>query len=136
MAIQNNLNEEMFSVIGNGKYKVWLDAQGGDFGRTMIVGESNDEMARRISEEVLRVVAGRAKPMDWLIDLNKNTRITSRARKIFVELQKNPMIGKMAFVGASVFVRVTVNFITAASGASSNVRHFAKESEALTWLKK
>jgi hypothetical protein len=72
--------------------------------------------------------------INWLIDLSRMSKTTSKARKILAEASGHPSIRKYAFVGASVFIRTVANFITAAAG-QKNARHFSSEEEALKWIK-
>lgn len=72
--------------------------------------------------------------INWIIDLSGTEKYSSKARKMFSDAVKNTEIIRMAMIGASVFVRVVVNFILARSGVK-NAKHFETEEEALEWLK-
>ena len=56
------------------------------------------------------------------------------ARKIFVQLNRDPRIGKAATLGVNRYTRVLAGFILKASGRD-NVQFFDTEEEAVAWLR-
>lgn len=69
-----------------------------------------------------------------MVDLSRQTKISSGARKQMAEISRPFHVNKFAFIGASVFIRTVANFIMVAAG-QKNAKHFATEEEALKWLK-
>lgn len=127
-------NAQDLITVGKGKYKIWWDEKL-SIGRMVVVGECDEAMAQKISDWTKELLRNRKEGFAMLVDLSQNTKTTSAARKIFAELQHSHRDGtKTAFVGASTLVRITVNFIAGASGASDVMKHFASEADALAWL--
>jgi hypothetical protein len=114
------------------KYKVWWDEEN-QVGRYTGIGDYDKDTALQITQLESALMDKRAQTTNWLIDLGRNTRYSSEARKLFAEEMKHKYVGRMAFIGASVFLRTVVNFVTAVSG-KQDVKHFASEKEALEWL--
>lgn len=57
------------------------------------------------------------------------------ARRIFSEATNERFLEKMAFYGASLFMRVAINFIWRATGTEEFMKHFESKDSALKWLK-
>jgi hypothetical protein len=74
-------------------------------------------------------------PLHTLSDAQEMTKMSSSARKLFIESFSSPdvRVGKTAIVGASRYLRVLAGFILKAVGRD-NIRLFASEEEALPWL--
>jgi sulfate adenylyltransferase subunit 1 (EFTu-like GTPase family) len=115
------------------KYKIWWDD------KKMIVkgqvfGVIDEKAAQGILNEVIFLSNNNENNIEWLVDLRQMTKVTSKARKILADATGHSSINKIAFSGASTFVRTIVNIISRASG-QKNARHFHSEKAALLWLK-
>jgi 16S rRNA U1498 N3-methylase RsmE len=77
------------------------------------------------------------KKLNFLIDLDKANKPTSKARKIIIEkIYKDPELNKITVIATSVLVRTVNNFlIKAAELGSDRIQMFPAEKEALKWLK-
>ncbi len=60
-------------------------------------------------------------------------KLSSRVRRVFARLNKDPRLGKSATVGGSRYSRVLIGFVLKATGRD-NIRLFGTEEEALAWL--
>ena len=115
------------------RFRIWWDEEEGIV-RACALGILDEQAAEGIHQETIRMAQEHGDQIDWLIDLSRMTKATSKARKILAEASGHPSINKYAFAGASAFIRTVANFISAAAG-QKNARHFATEEEALMWLK-
>lgn len=88
----------------------------------------------RLEFEGFLATATEEQPLKILTDSSKQAKYSAAARKIFVELQRSPKVGRAAVVGAKRYTRVLTSFILRASGRD-NVRFFDSEAEAVAWLK-
>lgn len=68
-----------------------------------------------------------------IIDIRRSSDFSSAARKRWVDFLRNPEIVKTAIFGGNTFVRTLATFVICAS-QRKNIRFFATEQEALTWL--
>lgn len=68
-----------------------------------------------------------------IIDIRRSSDFSSAARKQWVDFLRNPEIIKTAIFGGNMFVRTLATFVIGAS-QMKNIRFFATEQEALTWL--
>lgn len=120
-------------MIATDKYKLWWDEEN-RLGRAEAYGEWDEAAAQEMNKEYIRISEKHGKA-DWLIDLKRLKKITPAARKALVESTSHPAVGKNAFVGASIYIKVIANFILAASGKTDS-KHFLSIQEALAWLLK
>jgi hypothetical protein len=74
-------------------------------------------------------------PLHALADAQEMSKMSSSARKIFIESFSTPdeRVGRTAIIGASRYLRVLASFILKAVGRD-NIRLFATEEEAVPWL--
>lgn len=61
------------------------------------------------------------------------TKLSSKIRKAFADLNTDPRLGKSATVGLDRYVRVLVGFVLKAT-RRDNIRFFDTEENALAWL--
>jgi hypothetical protein len=79
--------------------------------------------------------ATEAEPLLVLTDSSRSGKLSSGARKLSVEINRDPRMGKTAVIGEGRrYFRVMAGFILKATGRD-NIRFFDSEEEALTWLK-
>ena len=104
--------------------------------RMAFIGGMDEEDTKAFREEFDPILksATEAEPLRILVDGSRSGKYTSAARRIFVELQRSPLIGDVALVGASRYSRVLAGFVLKATGRD-NVRLFESEEEALGWLR-
>lgn len=119
--------------IKNDYYQIEWDPKD-KIGRARAFGVWDEQVAQAMNKEYLRLSEEHGGKADWLIDLSNLKKVSVKARKALVDSTSSPRIGKNAYVGASVFIRVLANFILSASG-KKDARHFSNEAEALKWLK-
>ena len=114
-------------------YEIWWDKDE-KVVRARATGVLDVDEAQGILEATEKIAQDHKDSINWLIDLNQMTKVTSQARKILAEASGHPSIHRYAFVGASIFIRTVANFIAAAGGQKKS-RHFTEEKEALEWIK-
>ncbi len=113
-------------------YRLWWDenhqiARGSVSGQ---LAEPDAEVFSRVIQE-MHLQHGE---VDWLIDLKDAGKApSSKARKILAEAMASVDSGTFIFTGASILLRTLANFLAHASG-KTNIRHFATNEEAFTWL--
>jgi hypothetical protein len=72
-------------------------------------------------------------PLHFLIYARNVSRVSSKARQFFTELNKDPKFGKLAVLGLNRALKVLAVFMSKASGRH-NIRIFDDEAQALAWL--
>ena len=115
------------------KYEIWWDDKK-EIVKGQVFGVIDEKAAQGILKETIFLARNKENKIEWLVDLSHMTKVTSKARKLLAEATGHSSINKIAFSGASTFVRTVVNFISRASG-QKNARHFHSEKAALLWLK-
>ena len=73
-------------------------------------------------------------PVLVLSGAHGDTKYSSGARKIFMQLNRDPRIGKAATVGTARYTRVLARFVLKATGRD-NIGFFDTQEEAVAWLK-
>jgi hypothetical protein len=68
-----------------------------------------------------------------IIYVDQAGKFSAEARKSFSQLNDDPRMGRIAYLGANRFIRVITNFVQKASGRN-NMRFFDSEEEAVSWL--
>ena len=104
--------------------------------RTAFVGDMSEQGVEALVKDALPFIEASSveNPTPVLHDSSQSGKYTSRARKAILRFFTDPRIGKIAVVGARPYTRVLLSFLLKASGRT-NMRLFAKEHEAVTWLK-
>ncbi|MFC2084215.1 STAS/SEC14 domain-containing protein [Bacteroidota bacterium] len=118
--------------MSNSNYKIWWDDEN-EFARAWAKGIIDVEKAETLSKAIKEMPKKHENKVDRLFDMSEIDTPPSKARKILAQATSDPSSGKFAYVGASVFVRTAVNFITGASG-KKNAKHFVNEEKALAWI--
>jgi hypothetical protein len=62
------------------------------------------------------------------------TKLSSKVRKAFSDLNGDPRLGKAATIGVDRYTRVLIGFVLKATGRD-NIRLFDTEEQALAWLR-
>lgn len=117
-------------------YRLEMDEDG--ILKVTFIGDFSEEEAMTLYEEAKTYLAqaSESAPLNALIDSRRSTgKMGMRARKILMQLNKDPHMGKAASIGANGFVKVLGIFIAKATGRS-NMGFFDSEEEALAWLRK
>lgn len=70
-----------------------------------------------------------------LASMDTEAKMSSGARKIYVDFAANPQIGKVALYGGGRVIRIASKFVISASGKADTMRLFATRDEALAWLR-
>ena len=73
-------------------------------------------------------------PLLVLSNAQGDTKYSSGARKIFMQLNRDSRIGKAATVGTGRYTRVLARFVLKATGRD-NIGFFDTQEEAVAWLK-
>lgn len=105
-------------------------------GRTAFIGDMTEETIQSLiqdAEPFLQAVTPE-NPLSILHNSGQSGKYTSAARKRMLEFLTDPRIGRLAIVGAGPYTRVLLNFFIKAT-RRQNMRLFASEDEALSWLK-
>jgi hypothetical protein len=98
-----------------------------------VVGEQTDEMAlaqKELNHKLFNSVEGQ---LNFLIDLNRSGKNSSKARSTWNELSANDKIKKAAVFGLNPVSRVIAAFVIGFS-VKKNQRFFKTEEEARAWL--
>jgi len=103
--------------------------------RLTIIGDFGKEDAEAyLRESAPFQKEARSGSLFVLVDTRQSGKVNSQARKTMIELIRENREGKVAVLGLSRYVRVSVGFVNRATGRD-NVRLFGSEEEALAWLK-
>ncbi len=92
-----------------------------------------DEASAIETKEITAQLLEKHGPSDMLVNVSENTGTSSKARKELTELSAQKKLGKLAFYGMSLPVRVAINFVMQSAG-KKNTKQFQTEKEALEWL--
>lgn len=115
------------------------EIQMGDDGiiRIAFGGEVTQEQVKAHHQELAPFLDGATKtvPLHAIIRLAPVTKFSSEARRMFPEMNSDSRIGHIAVLGANRFYQVLGSFIMKVTGRD-NIRFFASEAKALSWLKK
>jgi hypothetical protein len=114
-------------------HKIWWDEKN-KIGREYSRGIYDESKVISFGEQVRRMSQESDQHIDWICEIYDVNSISSKARKILVDLIKEENNTKFALVGASLILRTITNFILSAVG-KNNVRHFKTIKEALKWIK-
>ncbi len=117
------------------KHKIWWDEEN-KIGRIKIEDNMLDEKtANEFFDKLDEINSNIPGKTNWLVDPGNNIP-SSRFRKMIAErFYGNPQNEKQAVLTTSTAIRVITQFLMKASGRKA-VKVFAKEEEALKWLKK
>ena len=116
-----------------GEHIISLDEE--DMFHMTIVGDIDEEVALNFikSLEELEGKYGKTR-RNIFIDNNKSGKISSKARKIFHELDSRETTGKVAIFGLHPVARVLASFYIGMSG-NRKMQFFNSKERALNWLK-
>ncbi len=78
--------------------------------------------------------ATEARPVLTLVNSSQTGKYSLAARRIYLELNQDPRVGKAAVIGASRYARVLASFVLKAT-RRDNIRFFDSEKKAIAWLK-
>ncbi len=104
--------------------------------RITLLGDVGSEEAIAFTGDyqVFLASATKKKPLLALVDASQTGSISTAARKVLAETNRDLRIGKTAVLGASRYLRVMVGFVLKVAGRD-NVSFCDSEEEALAWLK-
>ena len=112
----------------------WYDRNG--VGRSITVGQVNEETTEWIIEQVDKVMDPNAGKTNWYVEFAKlQPYHSTNVSRYFIELSREERIGKVAFVVASGILKKIVNMVMKTSGCLHHSKVFSIEEEALKWLK-
>lgn len=97
-------------------------------------GRQADLLAAAIDKFVSK---DRNKSYNFLADLTKAgtaTAISSHARQVYTNLPKISNFNRVAIVGQSLMLEVSINLIMQATGRSSSFKWFTSREAAINWL--
>ncbi len=116
-------------------WKAWWDEEN-KIGRIKIEDNMLDEkIANELFDKLDEINSNIPGKTNWLVDPGNN-KPSSRFRKMIAErFYGNPKNEKQAVLTTSTAIKVITQFLMKASGRKA-VRAFAKEEEALKWLKR
>ncbi len=98
------------------------------------VGEIDEKIALESCEVMLKLMNMGEGEVDFLIDVNKGGKTSSKARKILQEFTKKNIQGKLALWGLHPVARVLASFFMGIT-QKEEMRFFKTKEEALKWLK-
>ncbi len=98
------------------------------------VGEIDEKIALESYEAMLKLMNMGEGEVDFLIDVNKGGKTSSKARKILQEFTKKNIQGKLALWGLHPVARVLASFFMGIT-QKEEMRFFKTKDEALKWLK-
>ena len=113
-----------------------LEIRDDGIARLATIGDQDREEVENLRKDLesLLEAATEAEPVRLIVDSSRSGKTSSAARRIYVELNRDPRIGKTALVGSRRYGRLLGTFIVKATGRD-NIRFFDSEEEALAWLK-
>ena len=114
--------------------KSWYYLGEGDMIHAIMVGEVDEKTAHRHSEAGLKILSMIEGPVNVLIDINKQGKLSPEARRAFKELAENEKAGKVAIFGLHPVARVLASFFMGTT-KKRDIRFFKTKEEALAWLK-
>ena len=105
-------------------------------GRLVPIGDQDKEDVENFRKDMepLLEAATEAEPARLLVDSSRSGKTSSAGRKMYVELSRDPRIGKTAVVKARRYSRLLATFVIKATGRD-DICFFDSEEEALAWLK-
>ncbi|OGZ17381.1 MAG: hypothetical protein A2Z78_01265 [Candidatus Nealsonbacteria bacterium RBG_13_36_15] len=119
------------------KIKIWWDEKEKII-REILIGDLNEEDAKRSINEVNKLVASKKKQgfkiINHLVDATKTGIATTKARDVFAAGFKKKLVNKVAIFGGGIIQKTIANFIFNYSGVK-NAQYFDSEEEALEWIK-
>jgi len=86
--------------------------------------------AQALASELSSALEGSEGPFAILVEHYRTSTITAPARRVLAEVAQNPKLGRVAFLGGSVFMRTVASFIIRASGRTGTMRFFERDAEA------
>jgi hypothetical protein len=98
------------------------------------VGEIDEKIALESCEAMLKLMNMGEGEVDFLIDINKGRKTSSKARKILQEFTKKNIQGKLALWGLHPVAKVLASFFMGVT-KKEEMRFFKTKEEALKWLK-
>ncbi len=99
------------------------------------IGDVTDEDAVQNSDQIDQYMADlpAGEALHFLVDATRMGKISTKARHVFTERNKNPRVGNTAIYGVNRALKVLGVFIAKASNRD-NLRFFNDEPEGLAWL--
>ena len=113
-----------------------LEIRDDGIARLTTIGDQDGEDVGNLRKDLesLLEAATEAEPVRLVVDSSRSGKTSSAARRIYVELGRDPRLGKTALVGARRYSRLLATFVIKATGRD-NIGFFDSEEEALAWLK-
>jgi len=104
--------------------------------RIFSIGDYNEQIAREQSNDILTKVAqhSQGKKINTLTDLSKAGKATPGAQMVFIDLIRNEIFEKQAFIGMTGLTKTFFSLILLIA-KPGNIKLFDTEAEALKWLK-
>ncbi len=112
-------------------YRIWWDDTR-QLGRVWARGRLDEKTTESYTQALIELYRKHGK-VDWLSDLSEYKMPSSKVRRMIAETMRMMDIGKLAYVGAPLQIRVAANFVSSFAG-KTNYRHFNSEAAALSWL--
>ena len=99
------------------------------------IGDVTDEDALQNSDQIDQYMANLPadEPLHFLVDATRMGKISTKARHVFTERNKNPKVGNTAIYGVNRALKVLGIFISKAS-KRENLHFVSGEAEGLAWL--
>ena len=130
-----NANTVEIKVVG--EKEVWINENrvflDGNIIYDIGVGGSDGHLASAIRDAIFRfrsMITGHA---GLLVDLNRATKPSVDARKIYLEITNDERLNKIALIGLHPVARVLASSLTMVT-LKNNVRFFKTKEEAVLWL--
>jgi hypothetical protein len=124
--------EKIEGEIGIGENRIYLDED--NILYFINVGEIDEKIALESCEAMLKLMNMGEGEVDFLIDINKGRKTSSKARKILQEFTKKNIQGKLALWGLHPVAKVLASFFMGVT-KKEEMRFFKTKEEALKWLK-
>jgi hypothetical protein len=104
--------------------------------RLALIGDQDEESMKAFLKDFMPFLEATTErePLRLLADSSRDGKYTAGARKSYLDLNRDPRVGKAAIVGANRYIRVLAGFVLKAS-RRDNIRFSDTEKEALAWLK-
>jgi len=97
------------------------------------VGDMNETLAKKVQALMFGAFSEANDPFDVIIDLNKSGKQTPEARRIWNDLNDNPNIRCVAYIGVHPVARITASFLKGIA-SNKNMKFFSTIEKAKEWL--
>jgi len=105
-----------------------------NIGYVTLIGEVDENVTNRYIDATLKIMNMAEGAVNFLVDVNKTGKLSTKARGVFKEMSEHEKTGKVAVFGMHPVAKVLASFVMGTS-KNKNMRFFKTREDALAWLK-